>query len=112
MEKFLLIVREEMEKLSKLSEDQRLANIREMTKWVEELSLTGNYVMGEPLRPVGTYVSKDRILTDGPFIESKEAVSGFIMINAENLNQAVSIAQNCPKVLNGELTLEVRPIFK
>ena len=100
-----------MEILSRLTEEQRLAGVREMTKWVEELTLTGNYIMGEPLTTAGTYVSKDKVLTDGPFIEAKEAVSGFMMINAENFNQAISIAQNCPKVLNGDLTLEVRPIL-
>ena len=112
MEKFLLIVREELEMLSKMTDEQRLANIREMSKWAQELTLSGNYIMGEPLRSEGTYVSKDQVPTDGPFIEAKEAVSGFLMIYAENLNQAISIAQSCPKMLNGDLTLEVRPIFK
>lgn len=110
MEKFLLIVREDLVRLSKLTEEEFNANIREMTRWSEELAQSGNFVTGEPLSIRGKYVSKDNVLSDGPFIEAKEAVSGYIIIKAENLSQAAAIAQNCPKVLRGDMILEVRPI--
>ena len=111
MEKFLLIVREDMQKLINRNKEQLNAAIREMSDWVEELAQSGNYVGGEPLMSVGRYVSRDHVLSDGPFIEAKEAVSGFIMIKAENLNQAVAIAQTCPRVIRNELILEVRPLL-
>jgi len=111
MEKFLLIVREDVQKIARLTKEEWNANIREMSDWVEELAQSGNYVSGEPLLTIGRYVSRDHVLSDGPFIEAKEAVSGFIMIKAENLNQAAAIAQTCPRVIRNELILEVRPVL-
>ena len=110
MEKFLLLVREDVKKESKLSEEEVNANIQVMMKWVEELA--GNYIGGEPLKPVGKYVSKEQIVSDGPFIEAKEAISGYIFIQAENIDHAASIAQTCPEVLDGRIVLEVRPIIE
>ena len=112
MEKFLLIIRQDLEQIRRSPEEDFYAAIREMTSWVEELALTGNYGGGEPLLATGRYVSKQQVLSDGPFIEAKEAVSGYIIILAENLDQAASIAQNCPKVARGEMVIEVRPILK
>ena len=111
MEKFLLIIRDDVQRLSKLSKEEMNANILEMTLWVEELAQSGNWVNGEPLMHLGRYVSRDNVLSDGPFIEAKEAVSGYITIRAENLNQAVSISQTCPKVIKNETVIEVRPIM-
>jgi hypothetical protein len=112
MEKFLLIVREDLQMLGKLTEEERYMGIREMSKWVEEFALSGNYQNGEPLWVAGRYVSKDYVLSDGPFIEAKEGVSGFMTMTAENLDQAASIAQTCPKVIKGEMQIEVRPIIQ
>jgi hypothetical protein len=111
MEKFLLIVKQDVQRLALLTKEEMNANIREMTMWVEELAQSGNYVNGEPLMNIGRYVSRDQVLSDGPFIEAKEAISGYITIAAENIDQAASIAQTCPKVIKNELILEVRPIL-
>ena len=48
-------------------------------------------------------------VTDGPFSETKEIVGGYIMIRAENLDQAVEIARDCPG-LDYQLAVEVRPV--
>jgi len=83
----------------------------QMTKWVEGLSESGSYTGGDPLVTNGRYVSKDNVLSDGPFIEAKECISGYIAIKAENLEQAVSFAQTCPFVLDGSMAIEVREIM-
>jgi len=111
MQKFLLIIRDDVQRLAKLSREEMNSNILEMTTWVEELAQSGNWVNGEPLMHEGRYVSRDHVLSDGPFIEAKEAVSGYITIRAENLNQAASIAQTCPKVTRNEVVIEVREIM-
>ncbi len=111
MEKFLLLIREDMEKRKQLSEEDFQSCIQRMGHWVEELTETGNYVAAEPLQPMGRYVNKELILSDGPFIEAKEAISGYVIIRAENLAQAAAIAQTCPQVLNGTSVVEVRPII-
>ena len=109
MEKFLLLIREDIEKLSSAAHQDMRA--KEMTKWVTTLGESGNFVGGEPLATIGRYVSKDNVLSDGPFIEAKECISGYISLKAENLEKAVSISQTCPYVLNGTMILEVRPVL-
>jgi len=112
MKKFLLLIREDISNGGNDTDENFHAGIQAMTKWVEELAESGNYLGGEPLQSEGRYVSKDFILSDGPFIESKEAISGYVFIQAENINQAASIAQSCPEVAAGNILMEVRPIIE
>ena len=49
-------------------------------------------------------------MTDGPFAESKEAIAGFFIIQANNLEEAVEIAKGCPGLDYGQ-TVEVRPLI-
>jgi hypothetical protein len=110
MEKFMMIIREDLEMLGKMTDEERFSNIPMMLKWVDSLIESGNYIKGEPLLIKGRYVSKDQILSDGPFIEAREGVSGYEIIRAENIEQAAAIAQTCPLVQKGLAVREVRPI--
>jgi hypothetical protein len=110
MEKFLLLIREDLSKINQ-SEEVLFESIREMDEWVKGLTKTDTYVGGDALTNEGRYVRKDRVLSDGPFIEAKEAVSGYIIIEAKDLQQAVSIAQSCPHVQNENMAIEVRPLM-
>jgi hypothetical protein len=111
MEKFLLLVREDINTLKQNGDEGRYKNMREMMKWVESLAESGNYTIGEPLVLAGKYVSRNNVLSDGPFIEAKEGISGYIFLQAENLEQAASIAQTCPLVMQDRMVLEVRPVM-
>ena len=111
MEKFLLIIREDLSRLRKWNEEERYDGIREMDVWVKTLVQKGNYLSGDALHIKGGYVSKDRVLSDGPFIEGKEGISGTMIIEASDLQDAVSIAQTCPQVQSGKMTIEVRPLM-
>src|ERR1700679_210008 len=110
MEKFMMIIREDLEQLGKMTDEERFSNVPMMLKWVDSLIESGNYIKGEPLLIKGRYVSKDNILSDGPFIEAREGVSGYEIIWAENIEQAAAIAQTCPLVQRGLAIREVRPI--
>jgi hypothetical protein len=111
MEKFLLLIREEVERRVKMSQEEFDRCIRVMSAWSESLAESGIFIGSEPLKMTGRYVGRDTIVSDGPFIEAKEAVSGYYLIRAENLEQAAAIAQTCPFVLSGRLAIEVRPII-
>ena len=110
MEKFMFIIREDLKRLSQLTEEERFGNMSEHLLWLKSLADSGNYLNGEPLAIAGRYVTRNDVVSDGPFIEAKEGVSGYDMIMAENINQAASIAQTCPLVTNGIAVIEVRPI--
>jgi hypothetical protein len=111
MQKFMLIIREDLKYLDEMSREARDKDIQEMIRWIEGLSQSGHYAHGEPLTGEGAFVSKDNVPTDGPFIEAKESISGYIMVNAESLAQATSIAQTSPVVLRAQASIEVRPIL-
>ena len=111
MEKFLLLIREDLNKLRKWTNEERYDGIREMDEWVKRLVQNGNYISGDALHIKGNYVSKDNVLSDGPFIESKEGISGIIFIEAADLHDAVSIAQTSPLVQSGNMVIEVRPLM-
>ena len=111
MEKFILIVRADLEKLRKIREEERYTDWPDMLDWVKSLIASGNRVEGGPLSISGMLVSNNEVLSDGPFIESKEAILGYDVILAENLEHAVSIAQTCPMVVRGLAIRDVRPFL-
>ena len=109
MERFMLIVRENLEKIGRLTPEDRFAAGPNMNDWVRSLTESGNYIAGEPLAIIGRLVTKDGVLADGPFIKETAGISGYDIILAENLEQAVAIAQTCPMVMSGFAIREVRP---
>jgi hypothetical protein len=111
MEKFLLLIREDAEQREKMTQEEFDQCIQIMSGWVESLAQAGNFISCEPLEHRGRMVGKDNVVSDGPFIEAKEAISGYFLIHAENLEQAASIAQTNPFVLAGRMSMEVRPVI-
>ena len=75
--------------------------------WFEQLNKAGRFKSGAPLAAVGKTVTSRDMVTDGPFAESKEAVAGFFVIQAESLHEAAEIAKGCPGLEFGQ-TVEVR----
>ncbi|HEY5825566.1 MAG TPA: YciI family protein [Cyclobacteriaceae bacterium] len=110
MQKFMLIVREDLKRLRTITDEERFSNIPPVLEWIKSIAESGNYVGGEPLAVTGRYVSRAGVQSDGPFIEAKERIAGYDIILAENIEQAVSIAQTCPLVMAGVAIREVRPI--
>jgi hypothetical protein len=78
--------------------------------WIGELQAGGHLKdPGRPLDGGGKVVRRRRMVTDGPYTESKELVAGFIVVEARDLAQAVELAGGCP-MLQGEGSVEVRPV--
>lgn len=78
--------------------------------WLENLRQEGICKGASPLATTGKVVSgKGRTIADGPFSEAKEAVGGYFLVQAESLDAATAIAQQCPLLEHG-LIVEVRPI--
>ena len=79
--------------------------------WFEGLAASGKAKLGQALARDGATISgkSARVISDGPFAESKEAIGGFLMLEAESLEEAVAIARKNPAVQYGT-TIEVRPL--
>ena len=79
--------------------------------WFDRLSAQGKVKAGQPLVRKGAIVSgkNGRLVSDGPFAESKEAIGGYLLLQADSLEEAVAIAKSNPGLLYGT-TIEVRPV--
>ncbi|MCO5222944.1 MAG: YciI family protein [Thermomicrobiales bacterium] len=81
----------------------------------QSLAAEGVYVDASPLRLVNTATSVrvqdgKRIVTDGPFAETREQLGGYYIVDTENLDQAIAIAERIPGAKWG--TVEIRPILE
>jgi hypothetical protein len=97
---------------SQLSPEAQQANMGQWFAWVEKLRKENRYVSGEALLPGGkTIKGPKKVVTDGPFAESKEVVGGYFVVLAKNLAEATEMAKECPDYdLNG--IVEVREVMK
>lgn len=78
--------------------------------WFKGLLEDGKAVAGNPLHPEGKIVSgKARVVSDGPFAESKETIGGYFLLTVATMDEAVEIAQQCPGLPYG-IRVEVRPV--
>jgi hypothetical protein len=94
-----------------LSPEEIQAVTNKFLGWFERLTSEGKAKAGQPLLPEGKIVSgrNGRVVADGPFAESKEAIGGYFLLRVDGMNEAVAIAQECPALGYG-LTVEVRPV--
>ena len=111
MKKFLLLIREDLHLVMNMTPEQQSNDIQTMVKWVEELTQSGNFIQGDPLETGMRLATKEGVVSDGPFIEAKEGISGYTFIQAESLDHAAELAAMCPLVQSGQLKMEVRPIL-
>lgn len=79
--------------------------------WFKGLQEQGKVTAGNPLERSGKIVSGKggRVVSDGPFAESKEAIGGYFLLKVDSLDEAVTIAQGCPGLPYG-IKVEVRPV--
>jgi hypothetical protein len=87
----------------------------ESTELTHDLNARGQYLGASPLQPVATATSvriRDgkQMVTDGPFAETREQLGGYFLVEARDLNEAISIAARIPGARKG--TVEVRPVME
>lgn len=90
--------------------------MRAMGNFNEELVNAGVMVAGEGLKPSSQGVrirfsGADRIVTDGPFAETRELVAGYWIWNVASMEEAVAWARKCPNPMPEDSDIEIRPIF-
>lgn len=97
MKKYMLIfIGPTYEELG-ISPEQLQERMGRWFAWTEKLSQQGILQGGEALHAEAKRVSgSDRVVTDGPFVESKELVGGYFVVNADSVESAIEIAQDFP----------------
>ena len=98
-----------------MTDAERQHCYEESTQLAHALTLTGQYLGANPLHPVSTATSvrvRDgrRLVTDGPFAETREQLGGYFLIDAKNLDEAIDVAASLPGARVG--TVEVRPVIE
>jgi len=108
MNQFLIIVRGSDH--STASPEKKQQRLERFNEWVGKV-LNGRFVSGAPLEDTDARFLKSRteILTDGPFIEAKEMISGYIVIQAKDIQEATELTKECP--LLDDFKLELRKMI-
>lgn len=111
--KYMLLVHHDEEFFAKMSEVARRQLLAESIQLCHDLNGRGQYLSASPLHP-STTATIVRVregkpsLTDGPFIETREQIAGYFLIDAKDLDEAIAIAGRVPGARIG--TVEVRPV--
>lgn len=98
-----------------LTEAERQECYQESTQLAHTLKSKGHFLSTSPLQSVSTATSvrvreNKRLVTDGPFAETREQLGGFFMVEAKNLDEAIDIAGRIPGARKG--TVEIRPVVE
>ncbi len=98
-----------------LSETERPECYVESTQLAQEIHSNGQYLAANPLHPTSMATSirvraGKRLVTDGPFAETREQLGGYFLIDAKDLDEAIAIAARIPMARKG--TVEVRPVVE
>jgi hypothetical protein len=88
---------------------------RESTRLAHDLHAAGQFLAAAPLHPTAAATSvrvRDgkRLVTDGPFAETREQLGGYFLVDAKDLDEAISVAERIPMARRG--TIEVRPVIE
>lgn len=111
--KYMLLVHHDEVSFAQRPELERLNMIQESVQLANQLYIDGQYIDASPLHPTSETTcvrmrEGKRLVTEGPFAETREQIGGYFLVEAEDLNDAIEIASRIPGARIG--TVEVRPL--
>ena len=111
--RYMLLVHHDEDAFRKRSEAERHSLMQESIQLATQLHTTGQYLSAAPLHPASETTcvrvrDGKRLVTDGPFVEAREQIGGYFLIDASDLDAALGIAARIPGARIG--TVEVRPV--
>src|ERR1700730_7262399 len=113
--KYMLLIHDDEQGWAKLSEAERQKMYAEYGQFGQQIKAAGQHLASAQLQPTTMATSvrvRDgkRLVTDGPFAETREQLGGYYLIEAKDLDEAIAIAAGIPSVSAG--TVEVRPLVE
>jgi hypothetical protein len=110
--KYLLLIYAEEKAIDEMEREQCY---RDSTRLAQDLHAAGQFLGANPLKPAATAKSVrvregKRLLTDGPFAETREQLGGYFLIDAADLDAAIGVAARIPAAKWG--TVEIRPVVE
>jgi hypothetical protein len=112
--KYILLIHNDETVIGNLSEAERQAIVMEFRQFTQDIKTSGHLLASARLHPTTSATSvrvRDgkRLVTDGPFAETREQLGGYYVIDASNLDEAIAVAERIPSARTG--TIEVRPVM-
>lgn len=112
---YLLILYAAESGFNNLTPEQQAAGYQAYAQFSQEIKNSGKWVGSNRLRPVASATTVrvregKRVVTDGPYVETKEQLGGYYLIDVKDLDEAIAIAARCPGAQHG--SVEVRPIWE
>ena len=113
--KYILLIYNDEQAWAKLSDAELKQIMGEYMQFTESIQKSGNYQAGSQLQPSANATAVrvrngKRLVTDGPFAETREQLGGYYLIEAKDLDEAMAIAERIPSARVG--TIEVRPLVQ
>jgi hypothetical protein len=110
MAKFLFLYRNSSESYGTMSPEEMQQMLQKWQTWITE-GLRQGWMQdaGDALHKEGRVVKAKKVITDGPFVEAKDVVGGFSIVQADTVDAAAELAKGCPIFLRGG-SVEVRPL--
>jgi hypothetical protein len=112
--KYMVLIAGSEDDRAAIPEADRMQAYAQIRTWWDQESAAGRIVEGYELQPTETATTVRRdptgnlTVTDGPFVEAKESVGGYAIIDVADLDEAISLVSGWPS----EATLEIRPILE
>lgn len=111
MQEFILLFRQPSYDYSNASPAKMQALSKKWNDWAKGIARQGKLAsQGPRLALEGKVLKSDGVVTDGPFVETKEILGSFIIVKADNLEEAAILAHGCP-ALDEDGSVEIRPIY-
>jgi len=113
--KYMLLIYDDEKVWAGLSEAEQKKIMGDYRQFGQEIAAAGQMVTGAQLQPVSAATSVrvrngKRLLTDGPFAETREQLGGYYLVEAKDLDEAIGLAARIPSARMG--TIEVRPLVE
>ncbi len=98
-----------------MNDVERQQCYKDSTQLCHDLKSQGKFISANPLQPVATATAVriregKRMVTDGPFAETREQLGGYFLVDAKDLDEAIGIASTIPGARKG--TVEIRPVVE
>jgi hypothetical protein len=111
MSEFILLFRGEDAQAITHSPETMQAHMQQWMQWMDGLQKEGKFFGAQPLMQTGKILrGNKKNISDGPFMKGKEMVTGYLLCKADNYDEAVAIAKNCPILEYEDGSVEVREI--
>ena len=113
--KYMLLIYDDTTVWERFSDGQKQQGMELYMRFTNEIKTSGKYISSNQLQPASAATSirqRDgkRLVTDGPYAETKEQLGGYYLIEARDLDEAIAIAERVPSAKWG--VVEVRPVVE